>query len=200
MIKNKSVAKFFGIGIILVFALTMITSEVWARAGGGRSGGFRGSPFLFRPPDHLTENFPVSREYPFALYRFYEQSINRQSFPAGAWPGPGRRFPGQYVVRRYGPPVGRRGLRRLRLRVSGNHFAHRLAIYRLSFYPGQKAEPTKPVQLCRLCFLFLSTTGNLFRTASEVGSGCRNRNRPYSIHGPELRSHGLQGLGPGPLL
>ena len=43
MIKNKSIAKFFGIGIILVFALMMITSEVWARAGGGRSGGFRGS-------------------------------------------------------------------------------------------------------------------------------------------------------------
>lgn len=43
MIINKSIAKFFGIGIILVLALMMITSEVWARAGGGRSGGFRGS-------------------------------------------------------------------------------------------------------------------------------------------------------------
>jgi predicted lipid-binding transport protein (Tim44 family) len=43
MSKNKSVAKFLGIGIILFFTLALISSEVWARAGGGRSGGFRGS-------------------------------------------------------------------------------------------------------------------------------------------------------------
>ena len=49
MIKNKSVAKFFGIGIILVFALIMITSEVWARAGGGFSGGSRGSRSFSAP-------------------------------------------------------------------------------------------------------------------------------------------------------
>jgi predicted lipid-binding transport protein (Tim44 family) len=49
MIKNKSVAKFFGIGIILVFALIMITSEVWARAGGGFSSGSRGSRSFSAP-------------------------------------------------------------------------------------------------------------------------------------------------------
>lgn len=47
--KNKSVVKFLGMGIILVFAITMITSEVWARAGGGRSGGFRGSRSFSAP-------------------------------------------------------------------------------------------------------------------------------------------------------
>ena len=71
MIKNKSVAKFFGIGIILVFALIMITSEVWARAGGGFSGGFQGQPFLFSPtdPSPALPNFkaaPLLRR----LYRF----------------------------------------------------------------------------------------------------------------------------------
>jgi predicted lipid-binding transport protein (Tim44 family) len=43
MINYKSVVKFLGIGIILVFTLALVSSEVWARAGGGRSGGFRGS-------------------------------------------------------------------------------------------------------------------------------------------------------------
>jgi predicted lipid-binding transport protein (Tim44 family) len=43
MIKNKSLAKFLGIGIILIFMMAIISSELWARAGGGRSGGFRGS-------------------------------------------------------------------------------------------------------------------------------------------------------------
>lgn len=43
MTKNKSIVKLLGIGMILVFMLALISSEVWARAGGGRSGGFRGS-------------------------------------------------------------------------------------------------------------------------------------------------------------
>jgi len=43
MTKNKFIVKFLGIGIILVFTLALISGEVWARAGGGRSGGFRGS-------------------------------------------------------------------------------------------------------------------------------------------------------------
>ena len=43
MAKNKSIVKILGIGIILFFTLALISSEVWARAGGGRSGGFRGS-------------------------------------------------------------------------------------------------------------------------------------------------------------
>ncbi len=43
MKKNRSILKFLGIGVILFLTLALISSEVWARAGGGRSGGFRGS-------------------------------------------------------------------------------------------------------------------------------------------------------------
>jgi len=49
MIKNNSVAKCLGIGIILVFVLAIISSEVWARAGGGLSGGSRGSRSFSAP-------------------------------------------------------------------------------------------------------------------------------------------------------
>jgi predicted lipid-binding transport protein (Tim44 family) len=43
MLNHKSITKLLGIGIILVFTLALVSSEVWARAGGGRSGGSRGS-------------------------------------------------------------------------------------------------------------------------------------------------------------
>ncbi|MBA4393583.1 MAG: hypothetical protein C0407_08525, partial [Desulfobacca sp.] len=49
MMNNKTVVKFFGIGIILVFTLALVYSEVWARAGGGRSGGSRGSRTFSAP-------------------------------------------------------------------------------------------------------------------------------------------------------
>jgi predicted lipid-binding transport protein (Tim44 family) len=49
MSKKKSFFKFIGIGIILVFTMALISSEVWARAGGGRSGGFRGSRSFSAP-------------------------------------------------------------------------------------------------------------------------------------------------------
>ncbi|MBI5606856.1 MAG: Tim44 domain-containing protein [Deltaproteobacteria bacterium] len=43
------IGKIFGIGLILVFTMAIISSEVWARAGGGRSGGFRGSRSFSAP-------------------------------------------------------------------------------------------------------------------------------------------------------
>jgi predicted lipid-binding transport protein (Tim44 family) len=49
MDQNKSFVKFLGIGIILVFTLALFAGEVWARAGGGRSGGFRGSRSFSAP-------------------------------------------------------------------------------------------------------------------------------------------------------
>jgi predicted lipid-binding transport protein (Tim44 family) len=48
--KNKRfLIKFLGLGIILAFTLALVSSEVWARAGGGRSGGFRGSRSFSAP-------------------------------------------------------------------------------------------------------------------------------------------------------
>ena len=48
--KNKRfLIKFLGLVIILVFTLALVSSEVWARAGGGRSGGFRGSRSFSAP-------------------------------------------------------------------------------------------------------------------------------------------------------
>jgi predicted lipid-binding transport protein (Tim44 family) len=49
MKENKSVIKFLGLGIILIFTIALISSEVWARAGGGRSGGSRGSRSFSAP-------------------------------------------------------------------------------------------------------------------------------------------------------
>jgi predicted lipid-binding transport protein (Tim44 family) len=49
MTRNKSLLKFLGMGIILCFTLALISMEVWARAGGGRSGGFRGSRSFSAP-------------------------------------------------------------------------------------------------------------------------------------------------------
>ncbi len=87
MIKNKSIAQFFGIGIILVFALTMITSEVWARAGGGFSGGFRGSRSFSAPrtPSSGTSQFQGSTPSPST--GLYEQSFNGQPLSCGALAG-----------------------------------------------------------------------------------------------------------------
>ncbi len=62
MAKDKSIVKILGIGIILVFTLALISSEVWARAGGGRSGGFRGSRSYSAPQSPGT--FPVSKKCP----------------------------------------------------------------------------------------------------------------------------------------
>lgn len=63
MKKNKSIVRFLGIGIILVFVLTMISAEVWARAGGGRSGGFRGSR-SFSAPSSGSSQFQRSTPAP----------------------------------------------------------------------------------------------------------------------------------------
>ena len=63
MTKNKSIVKLLGIGIVLVFTLALISSEVWARAGGGRSGGFRGSRTYSAPRTQspvLTPSAPPS--------------------------------------------------------------------------------------------------------------------------------------------
>jgi predicted lipid-binding transport protein (Tim44 family) len=63
MTKNKSIVKLLGIGIILVFTLALISSEVWARAGGGLSGGFRGSRTYSAPRTQspvLTPSAPLS--------------------------------------------------------------------------------------------------------------------------------------------
>lgn len=56
MIKNKPIVKFLGIGIVLIFTLALISSEVWARAGGGRSGGFRGSRSFSAPSAPRTQS------------------------------------------------------------------------------------------------------------------------------------------------
>jgi predicted lipid-binding transport protein (Tim44 family) len=47
--KKKSVLKYLGVGIILMFMFALVSSEVWARAGGGRSGGSRGSRTFSAP-------------------------------------------------------------------------------------------------------------------------------------------------------
>jgi predicted lipid-binding transport protein (Tim44 family) len=43
MMKKKSQYKILGVGILMLFVFALVAGEVWARAGGGRSGGFRGS-------------------------------------------------------------------------------------------------------------------------------------------------------------
>ena len=68
MAKNKSIVKILGIGIILFFTLALISSEVWARAGGGRSGGFRGSRSLFGTQHPIARDLPISKKCP-ALFR-----------------------------------------------------------------------------------------------------------------------------------
>jgi predicted lipid-binding transport protein (Tim44 family) len=60
MTKNNSIVKLLGIGIILVFTLALISSEVWARAGGGRSGGFRGSRSYSAPRTQSPGSVPPS--------------------------------------------------------------------------------------------------------------------------------------------
>lgn len=64
MRKNKSVIKSLGIGIILVFTLALITSEVWARAGGGRSGGSRGSRSFSAPQTQSPGTSQFQRSTP----------------------------------------------------------------------------------------------------------------------------------------
>jgi predicted lipid-binding transport protein (Tim44 family) len=63
MTKNKAIVKFLGMGIILAFTLALISGEVWARAGGGLSGGFRGSRTYSAPRTQspvLTPSAPPS--------------------------------------------------------------------------------------------------------------------------------------------
>ena len=61
--------KLLGIGILLIFTLALISSEVWARAGGGRSGGFRGSRSFSAPrtqspgTSQFQRNIPSSSGY-----------------------------------------------------------------------------------------------------------------------------------------
>jgi predicted lipid-binding transport protein (Tim44 family) len=66
MSMNKPVFKFLGIGIILCFTLALISGEIWARAGGGRSGGFRGSRSYSAPRTQSpgTSQFQSSRPTP----------------------------------------------------------------------------------------------------------------------------------------
>jgi predicted lipid-binding transport protein (Tim44 family) len=47
--KMTSQFKIAGIGILMLFVFALIAGEVWARAGGGRSGGFRGSRSFSAP-------------------------------------------------------------------------------------------------------------------------------------------------------
>jgi predicted lipid-binding transport protein (Tim44 family) len=49
MNKHKSIIKFLGLGIILLFTVALISDELWARAGGGSSGGSRGSRSFSAP-------------------------------------------------------------------------------------------------------------------------------------------------------
>jgi predicted lipid-binding transport protein (Tim44 family) len=49
MRKNKVLLKFLGLGLILFFVSAFISAEVWARAGGGMSGGSRGSRSFSAP-------------------------------------------------------------------------------------------------------------------------------------------------------
>jgi predicted lipid-binding transport protein (Tim44 family) len=60
MTKNKSIVTILGIGLILFFTLALISSEVWARAGGGRSGGFRGSRSYSAPQSPGTSQYQRS--------------------------------------------------------------------------------------------------------------------------------------------
>ena len=64
MLKNKSSVKILGIGIILAFTLALISSELWARAGGGRSGGFRGSRSFSAPRTQSPGTSPYQRSVP----------------------------------------------------------------------------------------------------------------------------------------
>jgi predicted lipid-binding transport protein (Tim44 family) len=60
MTRNKSILKFLGMAIILFFTLALISMEVWARAGGGLSGGFRGSRTYSAPRTQA----PGTSQYP----------------------------------------------------------------------------------------------------------------------------------------
>jgi predicted lipid-binding transport protein (Tim44 family) len=74
MPKDKSFAKYLGIGIILVFTLVLISGEVWARAGGGRSGGFRGSRSFSAPRTQSPGSVPPSSGYMANQNRPFSQS------------------------------------------------------------------------------------------------------------------------------
>jgi predicted lipid-binding transport protein (Tim44 family) len=62
--KKKSVLKYFGVGIILLFMFALVSSEVWARAGGGRSGGSRGSRTYSAPRTQSPGTTQMQRSTP----------------------------------------------------------------------------------------------------------------------------------------
>jgi predicted lipid-binding transport protein (Tim44 family) len=74
MPKDKSVAKYLGIAIILIFTLALISGEVWARAGGGSSGGFRGSRSFSAPRTQSPGSVPPSSGYMGNQNRSFSQS------------------------------------------------------------------------------------------------------------------------------
>ncbi len=69
MAKDKSIVKILGIGIILLFSLALISSEVWAGAGAGRSGD-SGAAVLIQHPSR--QGPPNIKEVP-ALFRIHVQ-------------------------------------------------------------------------------------------------------------------------------
>jgi predicted lipid-binding transport protein (Tim44 family) len=61
MTKEKSGRKYLGMVIILLFVIALAAVEVWARAGGGRSGGFRGSRSFSAPRTQSPGTSPYQR-------------------------------------------------------------------------------------------------------------------------------------------
>ncbi|MEW6185249.1 MAG: Tim44 domain-containing protein [Thermodesulfobacteriota bacterium] len=61
MTKEKFGIKYVGMVTILLFLVTLVAGEVWARAGGGRSGGFRGSRSFSAPRTQSPGTSPFQR-------------------------------------------------------------------------------------------------------------------------------------------
>lgn len=74
MTQKKSFFKLAGMGTILIFTLALISGEVWARAGGGRSGGFRGSRSYSAPRTQSPGSVPPSSGYMANQNRPFAQS------------------------------------------------------------------------------------------------------------------------------
>ena len=83
MSRNKSVLKLLGLGIILFFTLSLLSSELWARAGGGRSGGFRGSRSFSAPRTQSYGNVPPSSGYMSNQNRLYSPQSTGNPFLRG---------------------------------------------------------------------------------------------------------------------
>ena len=193
--KKKSVLKYLGVGIILMFMFALVSSEVWARAGGGRSGGSRGSRTFSAPrtqspgPSQFQRSTPAPSPSP-GLMGNQARPSTGSPFLRGLAGGIAGGFLGSMLFSGLshggtgggwgGGGIGGSGLGFLEIILIG------VLIFIVFRFIRKKTRSRWPISRGLLCLSTLSAAGNLLSQYPKSGSGCGHRDFLYSIHGSDL--------------